>query len=358
MASKNEDDFGIQDLSQSFNELVFSSVTEESSVLPIFSVLSKTSLDLVLDDIKSVNEYVVPPWKKSLKKCSTDKNTHWNDKLLLLDSALETMDGNIIISVILFLKSTLKQNIFFHQLSKRKSAVRHYANYLIINGQFQQLADLYMATGNNANMKQVYYLIGRDVTSKDVLYKRLEQFMVEHMPKVNNNEDKSELFENMHLLPGCALQKEWEKNKNSNEAIMDFKKRLKVDDFGFEWTILNVMASMQLWPQLTATFIKPNWLTKKNTLKTVMNPEIFVYGLSRHKPPKDVLEQYLACISDSEKSLYLAQKLNCHKFVIQHYINQRDRLALIGYKAKVTAPTEEYFLIENALQSTDKKWKN
>ncbi|KAJ8928522.1 hypothetical protein NQ314_018898 [Rhamnusium bicolor] len=95
-----------------------------------------------------------------------------------------------------------------------------------------------------------------------------------------------------------------------------------------------------------------NWLTKKNALKTVMNPEIFVYGMSRHKPPKDVLDQYLNCISDSDKSLYLAQKLNCHKFVIQHYIHHRDRLALISYKGKIAPQNEEYFMIENALQST------
>ncbi|KAJ8985849.1 hypothetical protein NQ317_006220 [Molorchus minor] len=272
------------------------------------------------------------------QKYSLEVYKRFSDKILLLDSALETMDGNIIIN-------------------------------------FQEMADLYMATGNNANMKQVYYLIGKDISNKDILYKRLEHFTVEHMPKVNNNADKLEFSENMQMLQwqierketqansvieqlALLCKSEWEKNKNANETIMDFKKRLRIDDFAYEWTVMNVMASMQLWPQLTATFIKPNWLTKKNALKTVMNPEIFVHGLSRHNPPKEVLEQYLSCISDSDKSLYLAQKLNCHKFVIQYYINQRDRLALINAKLKVTTQSEEYFLIENALQSSDKKWKN
>lgn len=56
-------------------------------------------------------------------------------------------------------------------------------------------------------------------------------------------------------------------------------------------------------------------------------------------------------MTDSEKSLHLAQKLQCHKTVIQHYINQKDRLALIGYETRVAPHTEEYFLIENALHS-------
>lgn len=39
--------------------------------------------------------------------------------------------------------------------------------------------------------------------------------------------------------------------------IMDFKQKFKIDDFAFEWTLMNVMASMQMWPQLAALFIKP-----------------------------------------------------------------------------------------------------
>lgn len=47
--------------------------------------------------------------------------------------------------------------------------------------------------------KQLCYLIGRDISCKDTLYKRLDQFMNEHMPKLDY-EDKKELFENMQLL--------------------------------------------------------------------------------------------------------------------------------------------------------------
>lgn len=56
-------------------------------------------------------------------------------------------------------------------------------------------------------------------------------------------------------------------------------------------------------------------------------------------------------MSDTEKSMSLAQKLHCHKYIIQHHINHQDRLALISYMAKIGPEQEEYFLIENALQS-------
>lgn len=86
-------------------------------------------------------------------------------------------------------------------------------------------------------------------------------------------------------------------------------------------------------------------------MKTTLSQEIVVYGISKHKPPKDILEQFLNYLPDSEKSVNLALKLYCHKFVIQHYINQKDRLSLISYKARLAPHEDEYFLIENALQS-------
>ncbi|KAG5861432.1 hypothetical protein JTB14_000468 [Gonioctena quinquepunctata] len=391
MSSKCEDDFwntsashGFnfdedEDATEEFKEYVFSSGVEENSVLPIHSLISKLSLDLILEDIKSTNENIIAPVEETIKKMfngqkySLEVYKKFSDKLLLLDSAVNTMDGNIILNVILFLKSTLRQNIFNHQLAKRTIALKHYSNHLIVNNQYEELADLYMATGNHSNMKQVYYLSGRDIRNKESLYKKLEHVMIEHLQKLNNNE-KRELQENMQLLQwqidkrencdsvieqlAVICKKQWERNKSSNDAMMEFKDKLKIEDFSYDWTLMNVLASMQLWPQLTSSFMKSNWLSKRNILKTTLTPETFVYGISRHHPPKDVLEQFLHCISDSERSIYLAEKLNCHKFVIQHHINQRDRQALNAYKVKVVPQTQEFFLIENALHSSDKKWKN
>lgn len=38
---------------------------------------------------------------------------------------------------------------------------------------------------------------------------------------------------------------------------MEFKKLFKIDDMAFDWTVMNVLASMEHWPQLTALFVKP-----------------------------------------------------------------------------------------------------
>lgn len=77
-----------------------------------------------------------------------------------------------------------------------------------------------------------------------------------------------------------------------------------------------------------------------------------MYGISRHKPPNDMLEYFLNAISDIEKAVNLAKKLKCHKFVIHYYINQKDRLGLLNYQARCTPRSEEFYLVEAALQAT------
>ncbi|XP_060515768.1 spermatogenesis-defective protein 39 homolog [Cylas formicarius] len=368
-----------EDTAQVIDDFVFHSSAEDNSEFPIHAVISKNCLDLVLDDIQSTVDIAVPPVDETIKKMvNGHKYTlhvyiKFQDKMKLLDQALDTYDGDVIIKVILHLKNNLTPNIFYHQLSKRKIAIKHFGYYLMSHNKFDELADLYMATGNTSKMKELYYLTGYGINSKEILYKKLDQFMMQHLQKLNSNDDKLELYENMQLIQyqikkNCGANSVVEQlaklckseisSQNYLEKLQEFKKNFKIDDFTFEWVLMNCLASMKLWSHLSDAFIKTNWLTKKNVLKTVINSDVLFHGLSRHNPPKDVLEQYLSCISDTDKALFLAQKFQCHNFVILHYVSQRDRVALTNYKEKILPQTTEYFLIESSLQSTDKKWKN
>lgn len=100
-------------------------------------------------------------------------------------------------------------------------------------------------------------------------------------------------------------------------------------------------------------FVLQNWLAKKKTLKSSIRAELFLSQLHKHNPPVDVVQQFISsCNLDSETSLYYAKKMQCHKFVIDYYISQRDRQGLVGYKSCVPAQSEEFFYMENALYSS------
>lgn len=92
-----------------------------------------------------------------------------------------------------------------------------------------------------------------------------------------------------------------------------------------------------------------NWLAKKKIFKSAIAPELFMVTLEKHNAPQGVLQEFLSSIVDSDLSLAIARRVKCHKFVIDYYIAQRDRLSLLSYKTLVPAQSQEYFYLENAL---------
>ncbi|XP_066137428.1 spermatogenesis-defective protein 39 homolog [Euwallacea fornicatus] len=361
------------------SDILFKVAPELSSGVPIYALISKTSLDFILNDIVSTYQAAAPTVEDTIRRLTNGQNfdlsayIRFSDKIKLLEKTLETCDANVIIKVILFLKATLKSNIFYHQLSKLKVAVKHYAHYLLMRSQFDSVADLYMATGNSFNTKHLYYLIGQGVTNKSILSKKLEQFTMEHLQRVHSSDDKLEMHDHINLIKFqiehnfdaksvvsqlAVLFKHELTNHKGLEKSLEFKKAFKIDEMAYDWTLLNVLASMTLWMHINDIFLKNNWLNKKRVLKTSISPSVFLLGLSRHNPPKDVLETFLGCISDVEKALEIANKLQCHAFIIQSYVTQRDRLALLTYKEKVPFQSPDYCLIESALQCSTKQWKN
>ncbi|ENN74176.1 spermatogenesis-defective protein 39 homolog [Dendroctonus ponderosae] len=372
-----DDEDDLTDVSS--DNTIFSSLTEISSQVPIHAIISKTNLDMVLDDIESTLPVLVPQVEDTVKKMLIGHNYNLNcyvkfsDKVLLLDKALEACDGSVILKVLLYLKATLKPNIFYLQLSKRNGAVNHYAQYLYMRNRLQEIIDLYMATGNTSSLKSVYYLVGQGITNKELLHRKLDQFIMENMQKINSSDDKTEIYDYLQLT---KFQVDHKFNSNSvitqlaelckhelsthtgMSRLQEYKKTFRIDELTFDWTLMNVLASMKLWMHINESFVKNNWLTKKNTLKTALSPEIFLTGLYRHNPPRDILETLLGCISDSDKAYALANKLQCHTYIIQYFLNQRDRLALLNYKGKVAYQSSDYYLIESALQYSEKKWRN
>lgn len=73
--------------------------------------------------------------------------------------------------------------------------------------------------------------------------------------------------------------------------------------------------------------------------------------LHKHQAPKKVLEDFLTCMVGVEKSIFLAKKWNCHRFVIDTYVNQKDRIALINYITDLNTQSEDFLYAKNALKT-------
>ncbi|KAK4872111.1 hypothetical protein RN001_016235 [Aquatica leii] len=383
-----DDDFEIDNPSSAFNELfpsnnvgsLVSSHLESSSslnlnTLPIHSLLTKRNLDAVLDDVRTTLQTTAPTVQETIIKMflgmpySLSVYRSLSQKLDLLDEAVSSEDGNIILTVLLFLKKTLAVSELYTHLSKRKIALRHYSNYLMREFLLQELSDFCLECGNFTDLIYLYYLGLNPDASKDKVHIKLLRFLLEYQQKLNsdknamfidyknfikwqldNNAVRNTVTEQLASL--CRVH--WENcsdSSNFDKQITEFKVFVKMSDFQYEWIVINALSALKLWKKLTTLFIKPNWLTKRNSIKSVINAELFLLTLQRHNAPTQILEEFLTCIVDNEISLPLAKKLSCHKFVVNIYASQRDRSAIQSYKIEIPKDSEDYAFAERILAS-------
>ncbi|KAL3290044.1 hypothetical protein HHI36_023415 [Cryptolaemus montrouzieri] len=343
----------------------------ESVANDIFS--SKPEENLLLAGSESQNVYMVLPVEEMIQKMIHGRGfvlevyKSYKDKLLLLDEAVKTLNGDIIC------RENIEIQYILQHTNQEESGIGSIFKLFKMRGNIEELENLYMATGFTTNIRDLYFLSKRNGANKQETLSRLKCFISSHSQYLNSSSEKKFFEDYSKFLEwqiikqescdsvieqlAVICKKQWEQGTN-DDRVNEFKSLFKISDAQFEWTIVNCLSFMGLWKKLIGMFIKQNWMSKKNMLKTSLNNEYLIWGVSRHNPPKIVLEQLLTCLNDTEKSLALAEKLKCHKFVIEYYISQRDRVGLLSCMSKVVTNSEEYFLISKALDAHDKKWKN
>lgn len=77
------------------------------------------------------------------KVCSLERFRSLQDKLQLLEEAINMHDGNVITAVLIFLKRTLSKEILFRELEVRQVALRHLIHFLKEIGDQKLLLDLF-----------------------------------------------------------------------------------------------------------------------------------------------------------------------------------------------------------------------
>ncbi|KHJ86509.1 hypothetical protein OESDEN_13736, partial [Oesophagostomum dentatum] len=79
------------------------------------------------------------------------------EKVQLLDAAIDIVDGNVILAVVLFLKNTLMDSIFRDLLLRKPQAAEEYIAYLKITRDYDELTTTLFALGRNADAAMVEF---------------------------------------------------------------------------------------------------------------------------------------------------------------------------------------------------------
>lgn len=71
------------------------------------------------------------------------------DKIRLLEIAIDSCDGDAILTIILFMKQTLNSKLFKNEISNRSEAIHQYLNYLKLTSQWNELISFQSMLGRS-----------------------------------------------------------------------------------------------------------------------------------------------------------------------------------------------------------------
>ncbi|XP_076010643.1 spermatogenesis-defective protein 39 homolog isoform X1 [Genypterus blacodes] len=326
------------------------------------------------------------------KIVSLEKFRSLQDKLLLLDLAVGSHDGNVITAVLIFLKKTLRKEVVFRELESRQTALRHFIHYLTESGEQRLLLELLRALGRTEDMALLQYkehlsiadenkrrdflksCISLPFSSEDAAhvqdhYTLLErQIIVEVADKQTESGGKVDIFQrfprrasilNMPLITTlyyCCFY-HYTESEGTYSSPANIRQTFRISEKQYFVTALAARAKLKKWLDVDALFNSRNWLgfTKK---KSPISFQRVVDILQKNNAPTQVLQDYVGLVDDAELRISLAQKLKCHDIVINTYRDLKDRQLLIAYRTKVDRCSAEQQKIDDLLSNSQIRWKN
>lgn len=321
------------------------------------------------------------------------------DKLTLLDAALEARDGNAIIAVILFLKNTFKRSLFNKSIQTRPVALNHYTGYLRAHYDFMELEDtlcMFQKTEDAAMLKYSLAATKSKPLDRVRALQACHRTHFEYEPSLANEghllKQHISLLERQLPIEDADLKAILE---DTNSALRDHPRRVstvvnlplvstlhycslyhyteppnyfaspfgmrdsyKLDEREFIWWALKARSVFHDYGAIETLLTSKSWYGGKK-LKSVIAWEKVVETLHQSSAPMEVLSKYLKMIDDENTRFQIANKYKCYKVAVDTLIAMKDRRQLESYVAKVLPPASlEYRWAQDALNGTSVKWKN
>ncbi|XP_071080545.1 spermatogenesis-defective protein 39 homolog [Haliotis cracherodii] len=316
------------------------------------------------------------------------------DKLALLDKAIESHDGNAIIAVILFVKKTIKASLFNLEMMRRPVAINHYLSYLKHHYDYAQMVDFLGMLGRSEEASMFKYKIAcqsKDPTIKIATLKTCyrahfqsevqlgrqaallqEQIdLLERQRPVEENDSHAEAtgqvqifrdFPRRATLFGQPVTTtlyyfclyHYDLSENSLASPQALKARHNISDKQFLHCALGARAKMRRWKDIEVLLTAKGWFGGTK-LKAVIGFDKVSEILHKNKAPHDVLAKYVALIEDLDQRLTIAHKVECPKAVIDALVALKDRAQLEKYSQ--TLRSHEALYAQDVLRSSSVKWK-
>lgn len=308
------------------------------------------------------------------KPCSLSIYKSLREKQDLLDGAISCGNGDAILQVTMFLKSSLKPSLFLQILKDRPTAVDHYVEYLNTTMKVGEASEVLVMMGRNQESAIVQFKA--TASSKNVIQKLEKLKKIREMfnqpgcnpflaQQVSNYASLLELQINdrLYFQPHDILEKsvietlyfccekfnKWS-DPTANSITNPYKlvENYAVTPAQFEWIALNERGKSQAWRDIESLFEKKSVL-KKKSFAIHIPLELAIIRLHRLRAPQAVLNSFLHHVDDPQRRLALSRKVGAIHSIVESLVLLKDKSSLDEFKETLASGTAEYFYAEKAI---------
>lgn len=310
------------------------------------------------------------------KPCLLSIYKSFREKQELLDGAISSGNGDAILQVVMFLKTSLKLSLFNQILRERPVAVDHYVNYLSTTmkiGEAYEILVMMNRYQDAAILQFTAAASSKNVISKLEKLKKITELF--NHPRCNPfiaqqvsnyvNLLELQINERLYFQPHDVLEKsvmetlyfccekyqKWS-DPSVNSLMNPFKiaEHYAIAPAQFEWIALNERGKSQAWRDIEGLFEKKNVL-KKKTFAIHIPIEFAIIRLHQLRAPQAVLNSFLQHVEDHERRLALSKRVGAIHSIVESLALLKDKAALEEYKETLASDTAEYFYAEKAIAS-------
>lgn len=351
---------------QMLGDLVIPKVTLEEEVKILRRKLQETQFSPVS---ATINKLLTG------RSCSLAIYKSLREKEDLLDSAVASGDGNTILQVIVFLKSTLKPSLFNRVLKAHSVAINHYVNYLI---ETQALSDAMDVLNSVGRHQEALLYRFRHTCQTDNIIVKLDQlknietglntcnpFLAQQTMNYANIL-QFQINERLRFQPHDVLHKsvietlyyacekfpKWSEPLSVTSSSNPFHMvdQYSIAESQFEWIALNERAKAQAWRDIEKLFEKKSVL-KKKAFVIHIPLDLAILRLHYLRAPQAMLNSFLQHLDDHERRLALSKKVGAINSIVESLAAIKDRAALEEFKETLPSGTPEYFNAEKVIQN-------
>uniref|UniRef100_A0A0R3S7C9 Vps16_C domain-containing protein n=1 Tax=Elaeophora elaphi TaxID=1147741 RepID=A0A0R3S7C9_9BILA len=309
------------------------------------------------------------------------------EKLDLLEAALESCDGNVITAVVLALERSLESSIFLDILKRKSVAAHHYVAYLKDTKDFDLLISTLLALERREEAALVVYSIAcRKQGSERIVYlkkclnscsaipslKDFSKSVNEYIDLLERQiiiEDADEpfvtrgIFKNYHktdtligqpvlttLYYSCLYH--FDLPVNAYASPLSIKEFFNMTEKQYVWMAISALTRLKRWNDIEGVLISKKLLGGVKIRCPFAWRHLFTIISRDEQPPKEILCKLLRAIPDvSERQCIANQFPQASEVTIECMVEQKDRIALSAFLAKLTPHTTEAYKALSALNN-------